>query len=372
MTPGERIRTTYRGGRPDRMPYMLDLSHWFYHRDRRPWDLSRAYDEPEHDLIECHRRLGVGFYMPNLGSFYSVSHAPDVGVQVVRENCSGHPVITWKYSTPLGSLERTREWDETTYSWAIREWAVRDPGDLRALGCALAGRTYAPRWDRYRAWRDCVGDLGVVYLPMGYSAMGHLLSYWMGVEAVMYAIHDAPEIVEEFVTAVNRNALDLVDLACQSPAEVVLMGDNFSSDVQPPGFFARWSRDYYAEAIRRFHAAGKAVAVHVDGRLRGLLDALRGLDVDCIDAVTPAPMGDLTPAECRREAGDQVLLSGGVSPDLWLPDAPMEAFREAVHVWIALWRENPRLIAAAGDQVPPGAEEARIHVMRDLVEAAAG
>ena len=35
---------------------------------------------------------------------------------------------------------------------------------------------------------------------------------------------------------------------------------------------------------------------------------------------------------------------------------------------MALKREGPRLIAAAGDQVPPGAEEERIELMRDLVE----
>ena len=30
----------------------------------------------------------------------------------------------------------------------------------------------------------------------------------------------------------------------QSPAEVIIMGDNFSGDVQPPWFFDRWSRIY--------------------------------------------------------------------------------------------------------------------------------
>jgi len=31
-------------------------------------------------------------------------------------------------------------------------------------------------------------------------------------------------------------------------------------------------------------------------------------------------------------------------------------------------RTSPRLIAGAGDQVPPGADERRIGLMRDLVE----
>jgi uroporphyrinogen-III decarboxylase len=199
--------------------------------------------------------------------------------------------------------------------------------------------------------------------------MGQLLNYWMGVEATMYAAADWPRTLHETVDRINANNLDLIDLLAASPAEIILMGDNFSSDLQSPGFFAEWSRDYYAEALRRLHAAGKHVAVHLDGRLRGALRMFADLGADCADAVTPTPLGDLTPDECRREAGPALLLSGGVSPDLWLPRVGLETFRDAVRAWLRLKLVSPRLIANAGDQVPPGAPEERISLMREMVEA---
>ena len=76
MTLRERIIRVFRGETPDVVPFMLDLSHWFYHKNRMPWDLSRAYLTPEIELIEYHRRHEVGFYLPNLGSFYEVHDAP--------------------------------------------------------------------------------------------------------------------------------------------------------------------------------------------------------------------------------------------------------------------------------------------------------
>ena len=51
MTQRERILAVYRGRTPDVVPFMLDLSHWFYHKNRKPWDLSRPYERPEDDLI---------------------------------------------------------------------------------------------------------------------------------------------------------------------------------------------------------------------------------------------------------------------------------------------------------------------------------
>lgn len=366
MTPKQRIEAVYHGKTPDQVPFMLDLSHWFYHKNRMPWDLSRSYDAPEWELIDYHKAAGVGFYLPNLGSFYGVDYPEDVTASVVKSE-DGRS-ITWRLETPLGVLERTRVWEETTYAWAIRNWGIKTEHDLRILGYALANRCYRPLWDRYRAWVEAVGEIGVVYVGLGYSAMGQLLNYWLGVEGVAYATTDWPDTVRSVVCEVNENQLSLVDLVAASPVKFVVMGDNFSSDVQPPHFFEQWSKDYYREAVCRLHAAGKFVAVHIDGKLRGALGMIRDTGADCADAVTPAPMGDLTPEACRVEAGTEFILSGGVPPNLWLPGAGVEAFRDAVLRWLALKRSSPRLIANAGDQVPPYAQEDRIKMMRDLVE----
>ena len=64
MTLRERILAVYQGETPDVVPFMLDLSHWFYQRERRPWDLSSSYLEPEHDLIACHRATKPVFTFP--------------------------------------------------------------------------------------------------------------------------------------------------------------------------------------------------------------------------------------------------------------------------------------------------------------------
>jgi hypothetical protein len=368
MTLRERILAVYRGETPDVVPYMLDLSHWFYHKNRQPWDLSLSYDEPEYALIDYHKRTGVGFYIPNLAAFYTADYGPDVVAETTKSDSYGAPEITWRLTTPLGAIERKRRWEESTYSWAISQWGVHTEQDLRVLGYALGSRRWTARWDRYQAWQEYAGDYGVPYMLAGYSAMGHLLNYWMGIGSAIYAAADWPGTLHAVVDQINDNTLKLVDLLAQSPAEVVCMGDNFSSDVQSPRFFAEWSRPYYAEAIRRLHAAGKYVAVHIDGRMRGALAMFREIGADCCDAATPAPMGDLTPGECRDEAGPHFILSGGVSPDLWYPHVSVDAFKRAIGDWLDLRQRSPRLIANAGDQVPPGAAEDRIAIMRDMVE----
>jgi len=368
VTLRERILSVYRGDTPDVVPCMLDLSHWWLHRERLPWDLSRPLVEPETDLIAYHRDHGVGYYLPSLASFVITRHAPEVIAEVERDDLPDAQQLVWRYHTPVGSISRTRVWDEQTYSWRIGDWGVRSEQDLRVLAYALAHRSFEADWRHYETWREAVGDTGVVCLSLGYSAIGYLMNLWMGVEGTLLAAHDYPDLLAGIVGEINAANLRMIDVAAQSPAEIILIGDNFSTDIQPPHFFSRWSHDYYVEAIRRLHAAGKHVGLHLDGRLRGGLRMLAETDADAADAVTPTPTGDLTPEECRAEAGPDFILSGGVAPLLWLPRTPLEEFVQAVQRWLELRHASPRLIAAAGDQVPPGADESRIKLMGDLVE----
>ncbi len=368
MTERERLLAVYRGETPDRVPFYLDLSHWFYQKYKVPFDLSVAVHEPERDLLDCHRKFGAGFAIPNRISYFDVSYPPEVRTSVSRAETARGAELTWTIETPLGTIRRKRRWHEESYAWGISEWGVRDERDMRVLAYALSHARFQPAWERYAEWREAVGDSGVPYLSIGYSGMGQLLNYWMGVEQTLFAAADIPDVLDETVGAINANLLNLVDLVAQSPAEIVLLGDNFSSDIQPPRFLERWSAEFYREAFRRLHAAGKFAAVHVDGRMRGLLRAFAAMGADCIDAVTPAPMGDLTARQCRDEAGANLILSGGVPPSEWIEPASDDDFRRAVLAWLELRASSPRLIAAAGDQVPPGAPEHRIHMMRELVE----
>ncbi len=133
MTHRERILAVYRGETPDVVPYMLDLSHWFYHKNRLPWDLTTVYEKPETALIDYHKRAGVGFYMPNLASFYSAEYGADVRSSVSRGERNGAPEITWRLETPLGAIERRRVWEDASYSWAISSWGIQDEKGLRIL-----------------------------------------------------------------------------------------------------------------------------------------------------------------------------------------------------------------------------------------------
>jgi uroporphyrinogen-III decarboxylase len=143
---------------------------------------------------------------------------------------------------------------------------------------------------------------------------------------------------------------------------------NYDSNVQTQAFFDAYVRDYYTEVARRLHARGKWLAVHVDGESRGVLRWLAECGVDCADAVTPAPMFAHTPAQMRAEAGNELVLSGGIPATVFGSTGSDAEFDEAVKRWLETRLTSSRLLMAAGDQVPPDAPFERIMRLRELVE----
>lgn len=52
-----------------------------------------------------------------------------------------------------------------------------------------------------------------------------------------------------------------------------------------------------------FHAHDQKVLIHIDGTLRGVLEKIASTGIDCVDAATPKPVGDVPVSELRKRAG---------------------------------------------------------------------
>jgi uroporphyrinogen-III decarboxylase len=190
----------------------------------------------------------------------------------------------------------------------------------------------------------------------------------MGVEKTVFAVRDEPAKVQHLIQAVNACNLRILDAIIDGPFETLFISDNYDSNVQPRDFFNAYVREYYSKVARRLHDQGKFLAVHVDGESRGVLGWLGECGVDCADALTPAPMFALTPAQMRAEAGPDLILSGGIPATIFGKESTDEQFVDCVKRWLEPRLDSPRLLLAAGDQVPTDASFHRIAMLPELVE----
>jgi uroporphyrinogen-III decarboxylase len=277
-------------------------------------------------------------------------------------------VFSTRITTPLGALHEERVFNPDSYSYGIRKHLLDSPADFPVVEFLMQRLACRPKWELYHAWCDALGGLAFPYAQLPYSGSGYLISRYMGVEKTVYAMYEEPDAVRRFIQTVNDCNLRILDAILDGPFETLIISDNYDSNVQTRDFFDRYVRDYYTEVARRLHAKGKWLAVHVDGESRGVLGWLAECGVDCADALTPAPMFARTPAQMREEAGPSLILSGGIPATIFGAGASDTQFVDCVKRWLDTRLDSPRLLLAAGDQVPTDAPFSRIAMLSQLVD----
>jgi len=362
MLPNERVRAVYEGKKPDQVPLLLDLSHWYKKNRNVPFNLS-GFTEVEQGLVDLHKQIGAVAYC-EMGDFYELS-ADDPGIKL--ESRTDHGVFTTRITTPLGTIHEERVFSSDSYSYGIRKNMLQSTDEFPIVEYLMEHLHCRSKWALYRSWQKSLGALAYPYAQLPYSGSGYLMARYMGVEKTVYAILDEPERVRRLIQAVNACNLRILDAILTGPFETLIISDNYDSNVQTKDFFDRYVRDYYTEVARRLHANGKYLAVHVDGESRGVLGWLAACGVDCADAVTPHPMFAHSPAQMRAEAGPDLILSGGIPATVFGATGSDTAFVECVKRWLNTRRDSPRLIMAAGDQVPTDAPFHRIAMLPELV-----
>ena len=193
-----------------------------------------------------------------------------------------------------------------------------------------------------------------------------LLSRWAGVETTVALSQDHPEEFEATFAAIELSQEPLVEVLAASPAEVVILPENLASQVVGESFFRRFDMPYYRKIVERLHAAGKIVAIHIDGGLKPCLGLLSTCGFDIAEAVTPAPFGDLGVEELRKAAGPDIVLWGGLPGGIFSRNYSDRFFEE--YVVNVLRHADHRFVLGVADQVPPDAVPERIGRVRELVD----
>jgi len=359
MTERERVLTLLRGGRPDRVPWFGDLDYWATALIGR--GLKPAGFKESDAYIDWHRDLGVGFYLQGYFPFRTTIE----GCRVTewREG----PARRRRIETPRGPLTETWTWLPDSFAEAPTEHLVKSEADLPAYRFLFENTRYEPEYAFAETRARQVGETGIVLCYLPKSPFMQMVALDAGIAAVAEIAADAPGELLETLAAVRAAHDRAARIAVASPAEILMMPENLSSEVVGPRFYELYMRDDHESWCRAIAAAGKYSCVHLDGTLKGLLRQVASAGFTFIEAMTPAPVGDL---EVERWAewrgGSRAVFWGGL-PGVYFTDIVSDAeFERHTRAVLRVMASEPRYVLGVADQVPPDGLERRVRRVAEL------
>ncbi len=316
----ERLMTVLRGGKADRVPLTM---YQFVHG--RPFDTPAGKRLHAQGLIpiDCRRVFRERYR--------------EVTIQRCDSIQRGNKQTLTRIETPLGVLTERVTTDPTYGSRWVQEHLVKSVEDYPAMKFVFDHTDTEPAYDDFRAADQAMGDRGIVLaeiLPMPFL---WLLVEIMGAPAWSDGVLLHKDEFDELLDSLARCYKRQVQIAAESPAEVVWLGDNITGTMISPQRFQEYCKPIYDFDCAVLRQAGKISFAHFDGVNWVLRDCIAGVALDVIEAFTPPPMEDMTVAEARQAWSDKVLSLNVPSSLFHLPAAEIE-------------RQVRQYVAEGGDQ----------------------
>ncbi len=197
----------------------------------------------------------------------------------------------------------------------------------------------------------------------------HLLALEAGIMSLTMMAMMVPDELQELLDVMKKAFDQAAQIAVDSPAEVLMIPENLSSEMVGPDFFEKYMRPYQEEWTSKIRQAGKHSFIHIDGTLRGLLKQEASVGFTVLEALTPYPVGDLKIEDFADFAGATNSIFWGGIPGVYFTGNISDAeFERHVKQVIQTMVKEPRYVLGVADQVPPDGLESRLRRVAELVD----
>ncbi len=361
MTPRERIISLLKGRQPDQVPWFGDLDYWansLIKRGLKPEGFIHS-----DDYIRWHHEQGVGFYLQGYFPY-----------RQIFSNCSVHNRYEGyrhykEITTPLGSVRECWEYIPASFSEAPVEHFMKTDADIPVLKYIYENTRFEPDYKLAYQRKQQVGDQGIVLCYLPKSPFMHLLALEGGVVSVTMAALTTPDEFQELLGVMKKAFDQAAMIAVDSPAEVLMIPENLSSEMVGPDLFNTYMYGYQKEWTDKIKEAGKYSFIHMDGTLGGLLQPEASVGFSVLEALTPFPVGDLKFEDIACMTGDSKSILWGGLPGSYFTNCVSESeFERHVRHMLSIMVSSPRFVLGVADQVPPDGLESRVRRVSELVD----
>lgn len=361
MTPRERTLAILQGQQPDQVPWLGDLDYWANSLVKRGCK-SRSFIASE-EYIDWHRSLGVGFYLQGYFPFKEIYTDCEVE-QWTEGNSRFRKIIT-----PYGTLQECWEYIEEAFTEAPVEHLMKSEADIPAMIYLYDHVSYIPDYGFAEQRRRQVGDQGLTLCYLPKSPFMHLVALEAGILAVTLMAYSVPDEFEKLLASMKCAFDKAARIAIDSPAELLMIPENLSSEMVGGMFFEKYMKEYQIEWTEKIRQAGKYSFIHMDGTLKGLLKQESMVGFSVLEALTPSPVGDMSIEEMIPLLEEsKSIFWGGVPGVYFTPHVSDEEFDRHVIEVLEIMKTIPRFVLGVADQVPPDCLESRVRRVKELVD----
>lgn len=329
--------TAIRNEQPDRVPVAPDMSNMIPARlTGKPfWEIYYFGDPPLwRAYIDAVRYFGIDGWFIYGDMQYQWSGDRYEAIEDLRKG-PDRWIVRRRHR-----IDGRRYQTETTYYVADPPTRTRKPVADIELDWDLLEALFVPpvgyNPSLLRAQRATLGDAGAFGVGVGYPGFQAWFGLFSG-ELMDLSVwyYEQPASIERLRQLHERQALAMMEMVLEERPDFVLLGGSGTITLQSPKIARELSLPTIQKLTRMAREAGVPTMLHSCGKECDLVHwCAEETDLDCINPLEVAPMGDCDLREIKRLYGDRLALMGNLHTTAVMlrssPDDVERAAREAI------------------------------------------
>lgn len=289
----------------------------------------------------------------------------------IHEQHPDHSVETVR--TPAGEITTVHQevWEEgERRNRRISSYPVKTAEQLAVATDLVERQSFTADVGEFERAAARVGHRAEPTLFTSSSGFTELIKRWCGLEQTFYLLHDEPAAVERYLEACDRRDDRMLEEALKLPCHIFNLGDHATNEFTPPPILEKYMLPRWQRLADRLDEAGRFVHSHWDGNSKLLLPYARRTHLHAIEALTPAPMGDITLDEIKDGVGDEMVVLDLLPAIDFLPGHSTEDLLDFTRRVIDMFA--PRLILGISDEISAPGQIQKVETVTRLVDDICG
>ncbi len=371
MTNKERMLTAMRGGTPDRVPCSPDTNWTIPQRllDVPSWDIY-YYNKPPiwkayNDSVKY---FGIDGFSHH--GYYDIPLKKGSELKNEEIFSDGKKLIVrTTFSCPKGILTQEETYFRDEPPTPTKKWIDNFVEEYDLFCEYFFGDMDKINFDEYKKIQSDMGDNGVVGLCM---LLPTLLTQWrQPTEAAFYDYFDHHELLSKFIDRWTEYLVQIAHKIVDSDVnpDFIFFPNSGAITMQSEDIMSEYTFPALKKLTSIFKKAGILTSLHSCGKENLLVKlAAEQTDLDCIDPLEVAPMGDCNLMELKQKYGDRIALKGNLPTTdvmLFMDEKGIE--KEAIKC-LEDGKEGGGFILSTGDQCGRNTPDANIFKLLEVCE----
>jgi len=194
-----------------------------------------------------------------------------------------------------------------------KKWIDDFSSQYEALRYMSFGDVSQINFDTYIKAREDLGDDGVVGLCVSLPTL--LTHFRQPTEGAFYDYYDHNDLLDSYINEWTDHLVDVANAIVASglKPDFVFFPNSGMLTLQSLDIMTEYSVPALKKLTKIFKDAGIITSLHSCGKERAIVEiAVLETDLDCIDPLEIAPMGDCDLAEIKSLFGDKLALKGNL------------------------------------------------------------